>query len=73
MEDWRFSSFREYLGYSSLLNKSRLTAGSGTDDFCYDSGFCSKGLALKLFNIEPAEFYKISYNAIRPELLDKIF
>ncbi len=73
MEDWKFSSFSEYLGYSSLLNKSRLTAGSGTDDFSYDSGFCNKDLAFKLFNIEPAEFYKISYNAIRPELLDKIF
>ena len=54
LEDWKFSSFKEYTEQNS-------------------DAICNKDLASILLNIKPADLYKISYDAIKPELLDKIF
>jgi putative transposase len=62
LENWNFSSFREYVAYG--LN---LSCVEGSVEIC------NKELAFKLFNLKPETLYKISYDAIKPELLDKIF
>jgi putative transposase len=37
------------------------------------STLCNKDLAFKLLDIKQEQLYKISYDAIKPELLDKLF
>src|SRR6202042_1969415 len=61
LEEWNFSSFKEYIRQNHEIN----SIASNT--------FCNKDLALTLLNIKPDNLYKISYDAIKPELLDKIF
>ncbi len=62
LEGWNFSSFQEYFGSLETINS----------DYQKDA-ICNKALAYKLFKINPEQLYEISYKALRPELLEKIF
>jgi len=62
IEDWEFSSFNEYYDQGSY---------SFTPLKSY--AICNKELGYHLFRLKSEEFYKISEQAIKPELRDKIF
>ncbi len=62
LEDWSFSSFKEYLQLSNREFQNN-----------FNHSICNIDLAARLLKIRADTFYKISYNAIKPELLDKIF
>jgi len=62
LEDWSFSSFKEYLQHSNREFQNN-----------FNHSICNIDLAARLLKIRADTFYKISYNAIKPELLDKIF
>lgn len=53
LEDWKFSSFNEYM--------------------LADKGFCNIDIAKQLLDIKQENFYKVSYDMIKPEFLEKIW